>query len=115
MTSEELKNKIVDILNERKVDDMVVLNVSKQTEIADYMVILTGKTNTNVKSLAELVDVKLKQEGIMTLRKDGETEGRWIVLDYGDVLVHIFNKETRGYYQLEKLWSKEDNSTIIDK
>jgi ribosome-associated protein len=113
MTPQQLKDRITDILKEKKNIDLTVIDVTGQTEIADYMIILTGSTNSAVRALCEEIDEKLEKDGVTASRKEGISEGRWIVMDYSSVLVHIFNKETRGYYELEKFWGKDGNVTKI--
>ncbi len=113
MTPQEIKDKILEILKEKKVDDITVIDVSKQTEIADYMIIMTGRNNTHVRTLCDFIEEKAEKQGIYATRKEGVREGRWVVLDYASVLVHIFNKEMRGYFALEQLWENGDNVTHI--
>lgn len=114
MTPKELKDKLLKIVQEKKVEGLTVINVEKQTEIADYMIIMTGSTNNQVRALSDYIEEKAEEAGIYVMRKEGVREGRWVVLDYASVLVHIFNKEMRGYYSLEQLWENGDNITHIE-
>ena len=79
------------------------------TVIADYFVICTARSNKQVKALAEYVSESMEEAGVQTLRSDGVREGKWAVLDFGSVIVHIFNDDTRMFYCLEKLWTSGDN------
>ena len=88
---------------------LTVLNVAHLTVVADYFVICTARSNKQVKALAEYLEEKLGDEGVTVLRTDGVREGKWAVLDYGSVIVHIFNDDTRMFYCLEKLWTDGDN------
>lgn len=109
MSPEEIKNAVCKELDERKAVDITVLNVSHLTVVADYFVICTARSNKQVKALAEYVSEKLEDAGVPTLRSDGVREGKWAVLDFGSVIVHVFNDDTRMFYCLEKLWTDGDN------
>ena len=109
MSPEEIKNAVCKELDERKAVDITVLNVSHLTVVADYFVICTARSNKQVKALAEYVSEKLEDAGVPTLRSDGVREGKWAVLDFDSVIVHVFNDDTRMFYCLEKLWTDGDN------
>ena len=106
----ELIEKIASILYEKKAQDIVALDVSGMTVITDGMVIASGRSALQVKTLADEVEDRLSESGISPLRKEGQQEGRWVVLDYGSVLVHIFHTQEREFYQLERLW--ESGETV---
>ncbi len=109
MSPEEIKNTICKELDERKAVDITVLNVAHLTVLADYFVICTARSNKQVKALAEYVSEKLEESGVPALRSDGVREGKWAVLDFGSVILHVFNDDTRMFYCLEKLWADGDN------
>ena len=109
LTPEEIKNIVCRELDDRKAVDITVLKVTDLTVIADYFVICTARSNKQVKALAEYVGEKLEEEGGKVLRTDGVAEGKWAVIDFGSVIVHIFNDDTRVFYCLEKLWTSGDN------
>jgi ribosome-associated protein len=109
MQPEDLKNEIIKILDEKKAEEITVLDIAEQTTIADYFVIATARSTTQVRALFEHIEEKLEKKGIFAIRKEGVREGRWVVIDYASVIVHIFNDETRDFYNLEKLWTKGDN------
>lgn len=101
---------IAEVLSSKKAQDILVLKVDDLTIISDFFVVASASSTTHAQTLAEEVQFKMKEEmGTLPLRVEGEREGRWIVVDYGDVLVHIFHKEERDFYQLERLWKVEDN------
>lgn len=100
----ELAQKIAKILDEKKARDIVIIDIGNKSVIADYFVIASGKSTTAVKSLTDNVDEKLSKEGIEPIRRDGFSEAKWIAVDYGSVIVHVFHEETREYYHLERLW-----------
>ena len=112
MTQIEMVEKIVKILDLKKAQDIKVLKVTNLTILADYFIIANGNSNTQTKAIAGEVDFKLSQEGVNTTRTDGYSSADWIVLDYSDIIVHIFNKESRDYYQLERLWADGEEIDI---
>ncbi|MCX4362369.1 MAG: ribosome silencing factor [Clostridia bacterium] len=100
---------ICSLLDEKKAKDIVVVNLQDLTIIADCFVICSARSNTQVKALADIVEEGMSKVGVEPLRVEGKQEGRWAVLDYGDVIVHIFYEETRRLYSLENLWSNGAN------
>lgn len=112
MTSNEKTNLICKILSERKAVDIVYIAVENKTSLCDYFVIAGGKSKTQVKALAEHLEEKLKKEYDLTPRRmEGVQGGRWAVLDYADVIVHLFGDEERDFYRLERLWEDGENLT----
>lgn len=101
-------------LDAKRAKDIVALKVDEMTVITDYMVIGTGRSVPQVKALAEHVEEELAKVDVFVRRREGVSEGRWCVLDYGDVMVHIFHEQDREYYQLERLWSDGTNELEID-
>ena len=113
MESTELALRIAQILFDKKALDITVLRVGHMTVITDYMVIASGRSALQVKSLADDVDDALAVEGVTLRAKEGQGEGRWIVLDYGTVLVHIVHPEDRQFYHLERLWEDGENRVAL--
>lgn len=109
MDSIKLKEEICKVLVAKKANDIVCINVSKKTTLSDYFIIASGRSTTQVKALCEYVEEGLSKLGVDVRRREGESEGRWAVLDYGDVIVHVFDDENRLFYHLEKLWEDGDN------
>lgn len=109
MDSKTFTEKICCILSNHKAEDIVSIDVREKTEVADYFVIAGGRSMTHTRALIELLEEELDKEGFAPIRRDGVREGRWAVLDYGDVIVHIFNDESRLFYHLENLWGNGDN------
>ena len=105
MQAFEILKHAVMSLDKHKGDDLIALDVSDVTSIADYFLLATGTSATNVRSLSDYVEEELAREGLHPLRNEGYHAGDWITLDYGDVLVHIFKRETREFYDLERLWT----------
>lgn len=94
----------VHTLDEHKAIDITVMEVGAITSIADYFVIASGSSANQVRSLADYVEEVLGKEDIRPLRSEGYQSGDWVMQDYGDVLIHIFRRETRDFYDLERLW-----------
>lgn len=116
ISPKETADVIIKILDSKKASDIKLLHVEKQTIIADYFVICTGTSNTQIKSLAYEVMDKLEIGGLPHLHIEGENSGNWVILDYASVIVHIFNREMRDFYKLEKLWqdaSENDISSLL--
>ena len=109
----ELVNKIAAILYDKKAQQITALDVSGLTVITDCMLIASGRNVLQVKTLADEVEDQLSEHGIQPARKEGHQDGRWIVLDYGSVLVHLFHTEEREYYRLDKLWKHENNRIAL--
>ena len=117
MNQNEILKKIVKTLDTKKAEDIEVIGIKDLTIIADYFVIATGTNTTHTKSLADEVEFQLKEAGITPTRTEGYNGSNWILLDYSDIVVHIFYKETRDYYSLERLWSdgeKVDVKQFLD-
>lgn len=103
------------ILDNRKAIDIRIIDVSKQTILSDYFLIASGRSNVHVKTLAdELTEKMAKSKNMTPIRQEGYQEGRWIVLDYGDILVHLFHTEEREFYDIERLWEDDDNFMVYE-
>ncbi len=90
---------------DKKGTNIALLDVSELVVLTDVFVIASGTSNRHVKTLVEEVEFKLKDVQRRPLRREGENHGRWVLLDYGDMVVHVFDEETREYYDLERLWA----------
>ncbi|NOX93505.1 MAG: ribosome silencing factor [Gammaproteobacteria bacterium] len=110
MKVDELTQLAFDALDDLKAVDVRVLDVRGKTSVTDMMVIATGTSARHVKSLANNVIVKVKQSGETPIGIEGEDTGEWVLVDLGDVVVHVLQAETRDFYQLEKLWDTEPMS-----
>lgn len=89
---------------DKKAKNPVILDLQGLTFIADYFVICSGESTTQVKALAENIETRLRDSGVKASAVEGVTNANWILMDYGDVIVHVFEDGTRTYYDLEKLW-----------
>ncbi|HZV46460.1 MAG TPA: ribosome silencing factor [Thermodesulfovibrionales bacterium] len=89
---------------DKKAKNVIILDLQGITTIADYFIICSGESTPQVKAIEEYVEEKLKAEGVGLLRVEGMRYCHWILMDYGDVIIHIFEEEIRAFYELEKLW-----------
>ena len=104
LTSRKLHEKILEALNAEKAEDIVSIDLQGKSQIADYMLICSGRSSRQVTAIAEkLVDL-LKHEAGVICRMEGKDQGDWVLVDAGDVIVHVFRPEVREFYQLEKMW-----------
>lgn len=104
LTPDELKDLVVQTLDQDKAENIVAINLGSKTSIADYMVIASGRSSRQVGALAEKLSTRLKEENI-TSRIEGKQNGDWVVLDAGDIIVHLFRPEVRDFYAIEDIWN----------
>ena len=111
ITSKELALAACKALADKRGKDIVTLYVREKTSLCDYFVLASGSNSSQIRAMGERVEELISREyGIDPTRTEGVRDGRWAVVDYGDVIVHIFNDDTRLFYHLERLWG--DESTI---
>lgn len=113
MTSLEKVKNIVKILDEKKAIDIIAIETKELTVMSDYFVIANGTSNTHVRALADEVDDEMNKLGVEVDHIEGRATG-WILLDYNDVLVHVFQPESREYYNIERLWSDAARLDLSD-
>lgn len=113
MTELEKAREIVRILDNKKAADIKAIHVTDYSIVADYFVIATGTSSTHVRSLADELEFEMSKSQIEPIHTEGKATG-WIVLDYGTVIVHVFTKESRDYYNLERLWSDAEDVDLSD-
>ena len=102
----ELAHRIVNVASDKKASDIVLLRTAEITTMADYFVIASGRSETQVQALSKAIVDELRDEGIRPIGVEGRSSARWVLLDYGSVIVHLFAPEEREYYGLERLWSE---------
>lgn len=100
----ELAEICAGIALDAKAEDLVVLDVRGISSFTDYFVIMSGRSTRHVQGLAEAIESELRSKRVSAKHSEGLKEGQWVLLDFGDVVVHIFYKESRGFYDLEGLW-----------
>ena len=115
MKAEQLKLLVIDALEDIKAEDITVLDVTGMTDVTDVMIIATGKSNRQVKALANEVSSQAKAAGVQPLGMEGEDIGEWALVDLGDVIAHIMTPQTRATYNLEKLWSVAEVTQIVNE
>lgn len=114
MTDREELEIVVKALDSKKADDITALKVGDLTILANYFVIASATSTTQVKALADEVEYQMQQKGIAPKSIEGAQARDWIVLDYIDVVVHVFHREARDFYQLERLWADGEKVDISD-
>ena len=105
MTIDEVKDKAIEALEDLKAEDITVLDVKGKTTVSDWVVIASGSSSRHVKSIANNVAVEARKDGRPPLGMEGENEGEWVLVDLGDVIVHVMQRQVREFYDLESLWS----------
>ncbi|WP_295802774.1 ribosome silencing factor [uncultured Microbulbifer sp.] len=106
----DIKQIAVNALEDLKGQDIVTLDVSELSDVMDTLIICTGTSSRQVKSLAENVVEDGKEAGIRPIGVEGMETGEWVLVDYGDLVVHVMQAQVRGFYELEKLWSMTPNT-----
>lgn len=105
MGGKELAIRVAQAALDKKAEDLVVFDLRGMTTYTDFLVVCSGSSDRKVQSIAEGVEVALKQENVRPLGVEGYTEGQWVLIDYGDVVIHIFYHHLRDFYDIEGLWS----------
>lgn len=105
MNEKEKLELIIKTLDSKRDEDIQAIGISDLTILADYFVIANGTSNTHTRTLADEVEFVMSQKGTEPLRREADTGNTWIILDYGDIIVHVFYKEARNFYKLESLWA----------
>ena len=113
--SNSLKAIVEDALDDLKAKDITILDVTNLTDVMDTLVIATGTSNRHVKSLAGHIVEEAKKAGHRALGVEGTETGEWVLVDYGDMVIHLMLQATRDFYELEKLWSLEPSSRKTDE
>ncbi len=102
---------VAKLLRDKRAEELLVLDIEHLTVLASYMVVCSGRSTIQVKAMADELEEKLPDQ--QPIRREGYAEGRWIVLDYGSVLVHIFHEQEREYYHMERLWMDGTNQVEV--
>jgi len=111
ISAKEFALKAVSLLNEKKAGDIVLLNMEGISSIADFFLICSGLSKIQTRALCDYLNEDLSAEGFSLLRQEGYQDGDWILLDYGELVIHIFLPEERSFYNLERLWGSAE---IVD-
>ena len=111
-TSKEIAHAAIEALEDKKGEDIKVIDISEVSILADYFIIASGNNRNQVQALCDNVEEKLGKMGITKKQIEGYDNGNWILVDYRDIVIHIFDKENRLFYDLERIWR---DGKIIDK
>ena len=117
MTSLELAENAVKVLNAKKARSLKLIGIRDISILADYFVLATGTSSTHVKALADEVEFRLKELGVEPERTEGYRSNSWVLQDYGSVVVHVFTEDSRSFYDLDRLWKdgeQVDLTKILD-
>ncbi len=112
LNPEEMVAAVADLAADRKALDIVQLDLRGMIGYADYFLICTGRTDRQTRAIHDAIHVGMKARGILPRRVEGVTEARWILMDYLDVVVHVFTPDTREYYRLEQLWGEAPSLAV---
>lgn len=104
LTLEEKTRLCCEAAENKKAHDLVILDLRKYSYVTDYFIVCSGSSTVQVQAIADAIDERLREEGIRPLGREGYSDARWVLLDYEDVVVHVFHEETRKFYDLERLW-----------
>ena len=110
----QLAQEIGSYLSAKKAEDILIIDGREKTALCDYFVIASGRNTTQVRTLCENLEEHLSKQGVEPRRTEGVREGRWGVLDYADVIVHVFNDDTRLFYHIERLWAEGENVRRVE-
>jgi ribosome-associated protein len=106
LDSAQFAKAAVDSASDKKASDIILLDIRDVTTIADYFVICSGNNPRQIQAIADTIDEELGKQGARLLHREGHAESGWMLLDFGDVIVHIFGSKEREYYRLERLWNE---------
>lgn len=101
----DLANHIVELAQEKKGKQIAVMDISQLTNIADFFVVISGDSDIHVKAISDHIETCLKEEDIKLYHREGYQNLKWVLLDYVDVVIHVFQREAREYYGIERLWA----------
>jgi iojap-like ribosome-associated protein len=112
--SKEMARIVCEALEDKKAEDIKVINIEEVTVIADYFIIASGINKNQVQALADNVDEALEKAGYVIKQKEGYDTANWILLDFGDIIVHIFDSENRLFYDIERIWRDGKSVEVAD-
>ena len=108
-----ITKKVHKVLSDNKAKDIIKINLEKKSSIADFLIICSGTSSRHVISLSNFLVEALKKENLNTLNVEGKSNGDWVLVDAGDIIIHLFRSEVREYYGLEKMWAGEEINSYI--
>lgn len=114
MTTKEMAMKIAALASDKKANDILLLNMEGLSPVTDYFVICSASNSMLVKAIADNIEDKMAEAGFFYTHKEGYQDARWILLDYGDIVAHIFLEEERDFYNLEQLWADAPSEAFVE-
>ena len=114
MTAQETANRIIELAQDKKGQQIILMNLSELSDFTDYFVVISGDSNIQIKAISDHIDEGMRKEGIRYYQKEGYQTLKWVLLDYVDVVVHIFSKEAREFYGIERLWADAEMNFISE-
>lgn len=115
VTTEQLRDWVIAALEDLKAQDIQILDVRGMTSITDLMIVASGTSDRHIKALADNVVENVKKHGIPPIGVEGETSREWVLVDLGDVILHVMHPQTRAFYNLEKLWTVGEEQTLAHR
>lgn len=115
ITTEQLRDWAITALEDLKAQDIQVLDVRGMTSITDLMIVASGTSDRHIKALADNVVENVKKHGVQPIGVEGETSREWVLVDLGDVILHVMHPQTRAFYNLEKLWTVGEEQTLAQR
>ncbi|WP_293824147.1 ribosome silencing factor [uncultured Phascolarctobacterium sp.] len=114
METKDIAQKIAAAANDKKAKDILLLNMEGLSPVTDFYVICSASNSTLVKAIADNIEDKLAEAGVHPTHKEGYADARWVLLDYGDVVAHVFLEEERDFYNLEQLWADAPSESFVE-
>ena len=114
METKDIAQKIAAAANDKKAKDILLLNMEGLSPVTDFYVICSAGNSTLVKAIADNIEDKLAEAGVHPTHKEGYADARWVLLDYGDVVAHVFLEEERDFYNLEQLWADAPSESVVE-
>lgn len=114
METKDIAQKIAAAANDKKAKDILLLNMEGLSPVTDFYVICSASNSTLVKAIADNIEDKLAEAGVHPTHKEGYADARWVLLDYGDVVAHVFLEEERDFYNLEQLWADAPSERFVE-
>ncbi len=114
MSSKDILKTAYEAISDKKGENTRIIDISKVSVIADYFIVTNGSNVNQVQAIADSVEEKLLETGVKLKQVEGNNNSGWILMDFGDVIVHVFSKEERFFYDLERIWSDGTNIEIED-
>lgn len=112
--TQSIVQRVQEIIADSKGEEPAVLDVRRLTDITDYMIIVSGTSTRHVRSIADKLLERMRTSGLRPLGLEGQQLGEWVLIDFGDVVVHIMRPQTRSFYSLEKLWNAAESAGAIE-